>query len=149
MATSSLPPVYLRILMERFGADPELGLAGGVLVEPTQEAELRGCDSAPSCPRGAQVLLAGLLRRDRWRPGTLGWDTIDETYARMCGFATVSFEDLVSVHHRPWGTADGALRGRARLGECAYITHYPPLWVTLRAVKLACGRPEGIWLAFL
>ena len=73
----------------------------------------------------------------------LGWDTIDETYARMRGFVTVSFDDLVSIHHRPWGSADGAIRGLTRLGECAYITHYPPLWVLLRSVKLGLARRQG------
>jgi hypothetical protein len=68
----------------------------------------------------------------------------------MRGFDTVSFEDLVSVHHRRWGSADGVVRGRVRLGECAYITHYLPSWVALRSVRLACGRPYGLsGLAYL
>ena len=54
----------------------------------------------------------------------LGWDTIDETYARLRGFTTRSFDGLVARHHRPVGTADGTLRGRARHGQCAYILHY-------------------------
>ena len=80
----------------------------------------------------------------------LAWDTIDETYARMRGFSTVSYDDLVAVHHRPWGSADGVLRGRARHGECAYISYYSPLWVTLRSAKVACTSPRGLsGLAFL
>ena len=31
-----------------------------------------------------------------------------------------------SIHHRPLGSADGTLRGRARHGECAYIAHFTP-----------------------
>jgi hypothetical protein len=87
--------------------------------------------------RGCFAAIDGVQER-------LGWDTIDETYARMHGYATRSFEDLVSIHHRPVGTADGALRGRARHGECAYIAHYPLVWVTLRAFKVAGSRPRGI-----
>ena len=80
----------------------------------------------------------------------LGWDTIDETYARMRGFASLSFEDLVLGPPWQWGTADGAMRGWARLGECAYITQYPALWVMLRSGKLACARPRLIvGLAYL
>jgi hypothetical protein len=74
----------------------------------------------------------------------LGWDTIDETYARMRGFHTRSFSDLVSVHHRPLASADGALRGHARHGECAYIVHYDPLWVALRSLKVARRAPLGL-----
>ncbi len=36
-----LPAEYLRVLMERFNEDPSLGLAGGVLVEPTPEGGTR------------------------------------------------------------------------------------------------------------
>ena len=56
----------------------------------------------------------------------LGWDTIDETYARLRGYRTRNFKDIVAVHHRPHASADGTLRGRARHGECAYIAHFGP-----------------------
>jgi hypothetical protein len=74
----------------------------------------------------------------------LGWDTIDETYARMRGFKAWSFPDIVSIHHRPIGSADGTLRGRARHGECAYIAHHTLSWVALRAFKVARQRPRGL-----
>jgi hypothetical protein len=74
----------------------------------------------------------------------LGWDTIDETYARMRGFETQTFRDLVSIHHRPLGSADGTVRGHARHGECAYIAHYTVLWVALRSLKIAGRRPRGL-----
>ena len=146
-----LPPSYFRVLMDRFDSDRQLGLAGGVLVEPRPGGEphrlvipRHHVHGAVKCySRECFEAIGGVQQR-------LGWDTIDETYARMRGFTTESFEDLVSVHHRPWGTADGALRGRARLGQCAYITQYPPSWVVLRAAKLACERPRGIvGLAYL
>ncbi len=80
----------------------------------------------------------------------LGWDTIDETYARMHGFRTRAFPELVAHHHRPWGSADGTLRGRARHGQCAYIVHFTLPWVTLRAFKVARVRPRGLsGVAFL
>ena len=62
----------------------------------------------------------------------------------MRGFTTRSFTDIVSVHHRPIGSADGTVRGRARHGECAYIAHYSPLWVALRSLKVARTRPLGL-----
>jgi biofilm PGA synthesis N-glycosyltransferase PgaC len=80
----------------------------------------------------------------------LGWDTIDETYARMRGYRTRAFPDLIAHHHRPWGSADGTLRGRARHGQCAYIARFTLPWVTLRAFKVARTRPRGLsGLAFL
>jgi GT2 family glycosyltransferase len=139
-----LPLDYFERLLGAFAHDPELGIAGGSLLEPSR----RGWrpDHVPSYHvRGALKLysrrcfdaIGGIEER-------LGWDTIDETYARMRGFGTRTLRELVARHHRPVGTADGALRGRARHGECAYVLHYGPLWVTLRSVKVAASWPPGI-----
>jgi len=68
----------------------------------------------------------------------------------MRGYRTRTFEDLVAIHHRPWASADGTLRGRARYGAAAYILRYPAWWVALRSLKVATARPEGLsGLAFL
>jgi poly-beta-1,6-N-acetyl-D-glucosamine synthase len=139
-----LPPNYLRVLLARFAEDPQVGLAGGVLEEPMPQGPPRKLIIPRHHVHGALKLysrecfaaIGGVQER-------LAWDTIDETYARMRGYTTISFTDLVSVHHRPWGSADGAIRGRVRLGECAYITHYPPYWVLSRSVKLALSGSKG------
>lgn len=147
-----LAPGYLREMLERFAADPRLGLAGGVLDEPTPAGGVRRLQIARNHVHGALKLytrecfeqIGGVQER-------LGWDTIDEVYARMRGFTTRSFADVVSVHHRPLGSADGTLRGHARHGVCAYIAHYPPEFVMARALRVACRRPavlSGLVFAF-
>jgi biofilm PGA synthesis N-glycosyltransferase PgaC len=146
-----LPPDYLARVIDAFDANPRLGLAGGVLDEPTADGTMRRIRIAAQHVHGALkcysrvcfAAIGGVQER-------LGWDTIDETYARMRGFETHTFTDLVSVHHRPLGSADGTVRGHARHGECAYIAHYSTLWVALRSVKVAGRRPRGLaGLAFL
>jgi poly-beta-1,6-N-acetyl-D-glucosamine synthase len=146
-----LRPSYFRKLAERFDADPSLGLAGGVLDEPTADGGFRRIQIPRVHVHGALKLytrdcfaaIGGVQER-------LGWDTIDETYARMRGFTVWSFTDLVSIHHRPLGSADGAVRGHARHGECAYIAHFTLWWVALRAIKVGCRKPRGLsGIAFL
>jgi len=140
-----LPPDYLRLLLERFAADPSLGVAGGVLVEPARDGTMRRIAIPPHHVHGALkcwtrdcfAAIGGVQER-------LGWDTIDETYARMHGLRSRRFTDLVCVHHRRLASADGLLLGHARYGECAYIVHYGPLWVSLRALKMARRRPVGL-----
>lgn len=140
-----MPPNYLREMVARFDADPSLGLAGGVLDEPVADGGMRRIKIAPHHVHGALKLysracfeaIGGMQER-------LGWDTIDGTYARMRGFTTRNFSDVVAIHHRPIGSADGTLRGHARHGECAYIAHYTTPWVALRAVKIARRRPRGL-----
>jgi len=146
-----LPPHYLRVLSERFRADPALGLAGGVLDELAGDGGRRRIriprvhvHGALKCYSRACFEAIGGVQE------CLGWDTIDETYARMRGFRVWSFPDLVAVHHRRLGSADGVLRGHARHGQCAYIAHFPLWWVALRAAKVAQRSPRGLsGLAFL
>ena len=140
-----LPPGYWAALLGEFERDPELGVAGGLRTEL-----VRGRWKLEHIPLDHQVngalkcwsaacfhAIGGVEER-------LGWDTIDQTRARMLGFRTRSFPELVAIHHRPWASADGTLRGRARYGEAAYIVQFTLPWVLLRSVKVAASRPEGL-----
>jgi poly-beta-1,6-N-acetyl-D-glucosamine synthase len=140
-----LPPDYFERLLERFEEDSALGVAGGTLVEPARDGRWKPARVPPHHVRGALKLysracfeaIGGVEER-------LGWDTIDEVYARMRGFRTRSFDDLVARHHRPVASADGRLRGHARFGRAFYTLCYGLPWVTLRSMKVAAERPYGI-----
>ena len=146
-----LPAEYYEVLLARFAADERLGIACGDLIEPDGDEWVR-LAIPPHHVHGALKLysrecleaIGGVQER-------LGWDTIDETYARMRRFRTRSYQDLVGRHHRPVATASGALRGRARHGRCAWIAHFGLVWVALRGVKVGLRmHPRGIsGLAFL
>jgi poly-beta-1,6-N-acetyl-D-glucosamine synthase len=152
---TELPPYYFERLLGEFERDPKLGLAGGVYADPDPDGGGDGW-KVVSIPVEHHVpgtlkcyslecfqAIGGVQER-------LGWDTIDETYARMRGYRTHAFPDLITHHHRPWGSADGTLRGRARHGQCAYIVQFTLPWVTLRAFKLARTPPRGLsGVAFL
>ncbi len=148
---TELPPRYFEELLARFARQPELGLAGGIRIERVDDREL--LERVPvqhHVPGALKCYSRECFRAIGGMPERLGWDTIDEVYARMRGFQTRTFPELVAVHHRPWGSADGLMRGRARHGRCAYIVHYPFSWVALRAVKTAGSRPLGVsGLAYL
>jgi poly-beta-1,6-N-acetyl-D-glucosamine synthase len=139
-----LPPQWFATLLAHFRADPDLGLVGGRLEEPSPRGweVIRIPDShihgaVKLYRRECLEAIGGILER-------LGWDTIDEIYARMKGYTARSLPDLVGRHHRPWGSADGRLRGRARHGECAWILQQSVPWALLRALKLARLPPAGL-----
>lgn len=145
-----LPPGYLAEVLAEMESDPRLGIAGGRLVEPFGRG-WRKLRIPPYHVHGAVKLysaecfsaIGGMQER-------LGWDTIDETYARMRGFRTRSLPHVVARHHRPSASAQGRLRGFARWGACAYVARYPGLWVSLRSLKVATMSPPGLaGLAFL
>ena len=146
-----LPPRYYELLLAEFERDPELGLAGGMLLERTPSGwEI---DAAPAdyhvrgalkCYTLACFEAIGGIRE------ALGWDTMDEVYARMHAFRTRSVGHLVGRHHRPLASADGVLRGKTRYGQTFYLLHFPLPWVLLRTVKTAAERPRGLsGIAFL
>jgi hypothetical protein len=141
---------YFERLLEEFAAEPQLGIAGGVLLEHAgkkwrttkiPEYHVRGALKLYS--RACFEAIGGIEER-------LGWDTIDETYARMNGYVTRSIPGLVAKHHRPVATRGGALRGRARHGRCAHVLRYGLPWVTARSFKVATQKPYGLsGVAFL
>ena len=145
-----LPRECLEVLLLAFRDDPGLGIVGPDLLEPG-ETGWRTLRVPDHHVHGAmRVYARACLEGLRPLPELLGWDTIDQAQARMNGWRTRRLEHVVARHHRPWGAADGALRGRARYGAAAYVGGQPPSWVLLRAAKLGRARPRGAsGLAFL
>jgi biofilm PGA synthesis N-glycosyltransferase PgaC len=139
-----LPTHWFATLLREFRDQPHLGLAGGRLEEPSPggwelipipDSHIHG--AVKLYRRECLEAIGGILER-------LAWDTIDETYARMRGYATRSLPELVGRHHRPWGSADGRLRGKSRHGECAWVLHQSAPWALLRSIKLARVPPAGL-----
>ena len=142
---TELPPRYFELLLEHFARCPGLGLAGGVRVERHGQREiLEHVPTRHHVPGALKCYSLECFQAIGGMQERLAWDTIDEVYARMSGYQTRTFPGLVAIHHRPWGSADGILKGRARHGRCAYIVHYPLPWVVLRALKTARMRPRGL-----
>lgn len=139
-----LPPEYYAECLRFLEEHPETGMVCGQLLETI--------DGVPRILAIASRHVHGALKLYR-QPcfeavggmrNQLGWDAIDEIYARMNGFDTISMTQPIAEHLRPVGSVDGVLRGRARHGTVAYITHFPWYWILGRALKLARARPRGL-----
>jgi glycosyltransferase involved in cell wall biosynthesis len=145
---TELPPHYFETLLGEFARNPQLGIAGGMYADPDPDGpdgwRLMRVPSEYHVPGTLKCYSLACFEAIGGMREQLGWDTMDETYARMHGFRTRSYEDLVARHHRPLGSADGTLRGRARHGQGLYVTHFPFMWVLLRTCKVALRRPRGI-----
>jgi biofilm PGA synthesis N-glycosyltransferase PgaC len=142
---TELPPDYFEALLAKFAEDPELGLAGGVRLEQSGPGErIERVPTRHHVPGALKCYSIECFRAIGGMQERLGWDTIDEVYARMNGFQTRAFPELIATHHRQWASADGVLRGRARHGRSVYILHYPVPWVLFRTLKTAGMRPWGL-----
>jgi GT2 family glycosyltransferase len=140
-----MPPEFLAGMLDRFRADPRLGMAGGAILEPNGEGwrALRTPPDHVTAParlysRACFLAIGGM-------PERLGADVITTTYAKLRGFRTATFADLQVRHLRHIGTAQGALRGRARHGTYQYVVHYSLAWIALRSLMVSLRfRPYGL-----
>ena len=136
-----LTPRTLETILGELEQDDALGLAGSYLQENGARIKI-----GEGHVHGATKF----FRRRCWEeiapvPAILGWDTIDESTARLRGWRTQSFAmpDGDPEHLRPRGTHDGLLRGYHRWGECSYALGESPLHVALYAVRqMATERPR-------
>jgi poly-beta-1,6-N-acetyl-D-glucosamine synthase len=142
---------FLERLLEDFDEDPALGMTGGLLTERHGGRWRDVTQPQTHAPPPARLYSRACFTASGGFRERLGWDTIDEVYARMRGYSTRVNADVRVRHLRVQGVADGRLRGRARHGTCAWIAHYPASFVLLRSLKVAVRfTPWGLaGLAFL
>ncbi len=140
---------FLAEIERQFDLDASLGMAGAFL----SSAMVDGVYVRHRCPpehvEGATAFYRRRCLREIWPiPALLGWDTIDEVRARMCGWRTASFAIPSGdpVHLRRTGSHDGVMRGYARAGRAAFVYGAHPLHVVLASLNrmrdpplLLCG----------
>ena len=146
-ADLTFAPDAMAFLMDRFAADPELGVAGVPFVEES---------AAPYDYRFTNIEhVSGacqLFRREcfeaigGYKPikgGGIDWLAV--TTARMRGWKTRTFTERTVLHHRKIGTGtQKALGALYRQGNKDYYLGNHPLWEAFRAVYQMKFKPFGI-----
>jgi biofilm PGA synthesis N-glycosyltransferase PgaC len=130
-ADLDLPPRFFETIMREFEADATIGIAGTPLAVPS-ESGATAEHSQPWHVRGAtKFYRAACWRSIEPLPAILGWDTIDETRARINGWSvrSVPLQGEMPLHLRPTGSHDGSLRGFRRRGAAAWGYGAHPLHV--------------------
>jgi glycosyltransferase involved in cell wall biosynthesis len=129
-------PSYFETLVGRFEANSRLGVAGGVVIDPGRPRN-RFPRNRREVPGAVQF-----FRRDCFeRLGGLvaipegGWDCLTCAMARMSGYETHVFTDLVVDHLKPRNLSEGgALRRVWQLGVRDYAIGYDPLFEFFKCV---------------
>ena len=143
-ADISFEPGYFGRLLNRFDADPQLGIASG------SAFELHEGEWSQRHVTGSTVW--GASRAFRWDclqqilpfEERVAWDGIDEFKANARGWQTIAFEDLPFRHHRREGERDGSWRARRNQGHAAYYVGYRPWYLVLRALFNARREPASL-----
>ena len=143
-ADVSFGPDYMAFLMDKFAADPELGVAG----TPYTEA---GYDSGKDSFAG-QNYVSGPCQLFRYtcfqeiggyvksRSGGIDWIAVMQ--ARMHGWKVRSFPEKRFHHHRPMGTAEkGKLAAIFAYGQKDYYLGGSPIWQLFRVAYRITKKP--------
>jgi biofilm PGA synthesis N-glycosyltransferase PgaC len=135
---------YFAFLLQKFAADPELGVAGTPFSEGGATYDYRF--SSTEHVSGA----CQLFRRECFEAigGYVpakggGIDVIAVLTARLRGWHTRTFIERVSMHHRPMGSANdkGKLAAEFKLGLRQYRLGFHPLWQLFRSIYQMTKRP--------
>jgi glycosyltransferase involved in cell wall biosynthesis len=126
---------------EHFENNPQLGICGGGIYHQT-EGKLQIEKQPAFHVRGATKIIrrACWLAIDGFEKIT-GWDTLDEAKANMHGWRTRTFNNLVVIHYRHTGAADGSWKDAIKKGRANYICGYHPLFMFLKFLKRLFSRP--------
>jgi glycosyltransferase involved in cell wall biosynthesis len=144
-ADLSFEPDYLAFLMQKFSADPRLGVAG------TPFTEEGGYDTARDSFEGENYVAGGcqLFRYQCFQeiggyvPNPAGGvDWIAVMSARMKGWRVQSFPEKRFHHYRTLGTAEkGVLGAGFAYGERAYYLGGSPIWHLFRVMYRMTKKP--------
>ena len=143
-ADMELTPDVLATVRREFQQDPSLGMTGPRISEPDPRGGAVRKPCGPDHVEGStKFYRRACFEQIAPLPAFLGWDTIDESRARLHGWSTRSFEAPGGdpVHMRPMGAYDGGLRARRRWGLCAYSYGAHPAHVLAYGGRLALRPP--------
>ena len=124
-------PEYYESLIGRFIADPDLGLAGGLVLDIINGKRVRIHQYLGDIAGATQFFrracfkaIGGLIPIPEG-----GWDSITCVQARACGYHTATFPDLIVEHLKPRNASEGNVLSRNwQMGQRDYALGGHPLF---------------------
>lgn len=145
-ADITLPSDYYEKIFTRMKSDPTLGIASGVYIDRIGEEKFRKVlNDRRSTPKALMVFRRQCFEEiGGFIPMTYGGeDTVACFTARMKGWKTWSFPDIVAVHNKPVGTghAKGLFKIRFRQGVGEYFLGTHPLFMMVKSIRRCFKEP--------
>lgn len=135
---------YYEKLMEKFASDPQLGLAGGLVCDVINGRVQKGRQNLNEIAGATQFFrkqclssIGGLIAIPEG-----GWDAITCMCARINGFKTRTFPEIIMEHLKPRNSSFGnPIKGLWQLGIRDYALGYAPLYMLLKCATRVFDRP--------
>lgn len=138
----SFEPDYFEKLLEKFAADPRLGIGSGVYLETADGSAWTEVLMPPYHAAGAsKVLRRKCFEEINGFIVARGWDTVDEIRAMTRGWRTGHFRDLQMKHWKPEGSGMGTWHTNLMHGEIFYLTGGSFLFFLLKLFHRITRRP--------
>jgi biofilm PGA synthesis N-glycosyltransferase PgaC len=144
-----LPPDYFAVLLDRFAADPGLGVASGKTFVPRPDGWVLERCADNHVPGPCKTYRRACLEDIGGLIPILGWDILDVTKARLRGWRTQSYRQLPIYHLRPMGQVMGMMKTFLSYGKACYLIRCHPLFVVGRACYRALEVPYFLGLLIL
>jgi glycosyltransferase involved in cell wall biosynthesis len=135
---------YIENLLSRFATDPKLGLAGGLVVDVIAGRRVNSRQHLQEVAGAVQFFRRACFEAI----GSLvplpegGWDAITCLHARMKGFKTATFPDLIVEHLKPRNIAEGnVFRRHWQFGLREYALANHPLFEVIKCCARCMEHP--------
>ena len=142
---------YFAFLLNKFSANPELGVAGTPFVEDGKHYDYRFTNIdhvSGACQLFRRKCFEDIGGYVPIRAGGIDWVAV--TTARMKGWKTRTFTDKTCLHHRKMGTGNtSAMITWLKQGQKDYFLGNHPLWEVFRTLYQMTKKPIIIGGAFL
>jgi hypothetical protein len=142
-ADIAFAPTYFEFLLERFAADPRLGVAGTPFVEGNRHYDYRFTNIhhvSGACQVFRRQCFEEIGGYVPIKGGGIDWVAV--TTARWKGWHTQTFTEMTCQHLRPMGTATKSRFTVAfHQGRKDYALGGHPVWQLFRSVRQATQRP--------
>lgn len=142
-ADITFDPGYFEYLIGKFALNQKLGVAGTPFVEGDVSYDYRFTNIehvSGACQLFRRQCFADIGGYQPIKGGGIDWLAV--TTARMKGWQTRTFTDMVCHHHRPMGTGNSKpLAAIFKLGRQDYYLGGHPLWQIFRASYQLVNRP--------
>ena len=143
-------PDYFEFLLQKFSANPRLGVAGTPFVEDHDRLDqhsyahrfANSVHVSGACQMFRKQCLAEVGGYAPLKTGAIDWAAV--TTARMKGWETQTFNEKVCFHHRELGVGSGSPGKLAmcfHYGRKAYLVGGHPLWEYSRGLFRMRKRP--------
>ena len=135
---------YYEVILAKFQANPNLGMAGGLVCNRYWDKLDEKFTAGDSVRGSVQMFRRECYEQVGGYTGMSigGEDTVAEIKARMHGWQVKTFPDIKALHLRPTGTAEsGVLRARFRQGKIEYRLRYHPLFEVVKCLWRIRQKP--------